>query len=308
MTMALVVILVSSGATGQTVYVFTAGGQPFGDWQREDHWVPFGRPIAGDTAVVPAGKTCRILNSDEVDAACAVLRVEANAPTRATLLVEDQRTLTITDDSVINGTMDLRGALLIGDNLVIRGTGGEIRGSLAALITVTPPGSNWVLTLGNNGPFPGMYAPREESLAVYGRLNLSARLQNDAYVIADVMGPENSLYLSGWSKNAGPHGYWIAEKSGSLVVQCEVTGQGKWQNLYVPGYGTAFITIGHPTFVSGDVLLETGVFIVNQQFCTSGNLLWHSVARQPPEAPGWTEPRIQLGREDFARFGVERCP
>jgi len=271
------------------------------------HWTPPGWPVAGDTAVIPAGKTCRILNSDSVDAQCAVIRVEASGPTRATLLVEDQKTLTITDDSVINGSMDLQGALLIGDNLAIRGTGGEIKGTLAAQIIVTPPGSNWILTLGNNGPFPGMYAPREESLVMHGRMQLGARLQNDAYVIGDMGGDENSLCLSGLSKNAGPNGYWIAETSGSLAVQCEVTGAGKWQIPYVPGWGIARIDINHPTFVSGDVLLETGIFNCQFQFCTTGNLHWQSVARQYPEAPGWTSPSIKLGWLDAARFGVEMC-
>ncbi|MHC4064672.1 MAG: hypothetical protein ACYSUI_09255 [Planctomycetota bacterium] len=288
-------------ATAQTTYTF----QPaLGEWHDPNDWDPFpGPPVAGDTAIIPAATTCRILNSAQ-DAAAAVIELGRSGGDVATLLIERQRTLTITDDSVIDGLVDLRGKLEIGADLEITGEGGEIvgwgdRGELAA------GGDSITLTIAP--ATPSTPPPAEgDSFVIRGALEISVGLQNDAYVIAD----DDDVYLTEVGKSAGSDGFWIARHGGNLDVQTTVTGAGTWQLPYESGYSGGMISLSPDLNVSGEVEIRDGIFQVGEGFCTTGDLLFQSVAKG---GGYYTEPAIEVpniwpqGELRMAQFGVGKC-
>ncbi|MCG3129066.1 MAG: hypothetical protein CHACPFDD_03975 [Phycisphaerae bacterium] len=61
LTVTLTLIAVSATSLAQTTYTFQPSS---GVWDTPGNWDPTGKPVAGDKAIIPSGRTCRIENED----------------------------------------------------------------------------------------------------------------------------------------------------------------------------------------------------------------------------------------------------
>lgn len=133
-----------------------------------------------------------------------------------------------------------------------------------------------------------------------GDLDIQARLINNAYVIADnhdIPGVSfGDLILSTLPKSG--NGFWIAgfdtttNRFGHLRVEIAVTGPGTW---VLADHASAEIRINAPsTALTGDVTIHKGLFTLNADFTTTGNLEFRSI--------GGSAPTITLAQGVIANF------
>jgi hypothetical protein len=273
-----------------------------GAWQNEDNWDT--APDSTKVVCIPAFKTIRIESDDpgyptDVEAkAIHVVHTGFPSQWRAVLILENQTSLTIYEDSSIAGdlVMEHGSALYIADDLTILGNGGEIGGSYDSGTGQDPP---WIADVAGGSAtltLEGVGIERDASLTVRGGLEIQVALDNNAYVVADDLEP---LVLSVNPKTSTVYGHWVAEHHpveswvGELAVDTEVSGVGTWSLV---DDAAARITINAACMELGGVVkLERGILDVNANFWTSGNLLMQSVDGSAPQIV------ISAGRS--TRFG-----
>ncbi|MCG3128864.1 MAG: hypothetical protein CHACPFDD_03760 [Phycisphaerae bacterium] len=98
----LIVVVCTTASSFATTYTFIATS---GLWDDEDNWDPTGKPVSGDTAIIPNGKTCLVQNGNE---AVKIVQVDSGG----TLGIVG-RTLTLgvagdTTSSTVNGLIYLK--------------------------------------------------------------------------------------------------------------------------------------------------------------------------------------------------------
>lgn len=279
-------------AHGQTCdKTFVGGvGEPGMVWQRGVNWNPEEAPNATDVACIPADKVVVVdydiesYSPDAVAEAIVLQGPDGDPLTGGQLLLEGYTSLTLQADSTINGYLQLqpRSQLILANSLKITGNGGQIEGLPGqlgddALITEHAGASRTLQLIGVNN------SSRSTSMVLRGALDVRVGLSNRGYVIADKKDP---LILSTTPKRKYT-GYWIAEydpladEVGHLWVNVEVSGGGTWQ--LVDRDVSATISINAPCpYLTGDVLIENGVFIVNQSFTTTGQAIIRSVGGEQP--------------------------
>lgn len=272
-----------------------------GFWDDTTNWDQGHKPQPGERAVIPSSGTCYIGADDHEEA--DQFHIEG------VLVIPHNGSLTITEDSTIEGTISLQGggqtsraSLLVGADLTITGDGGVIDMVKGSLIDDDGTDTH-TLTLA--GSCTGS-AQRSCSLVVHGHGHIRATLVNDAFVVADTDyncgGRGGDCFLRLMENSKSGSGYWIAESAGGppgwLYVEAETSGSGTW--LLVSDE-EAKIKIDACTSVSGNVLVTHGIFDVDDDFCTTGVLTFDSVGATP------TSPVIDVAASATAEFGVSAC-
>jgi len=267
------VIAVGAAAATGTDFTFTAyyGGA----WDSENNWDPQGYPHAGDTATIPETHTCVIPTGEEE--ACASLNVESGG----TLVIAGTASLTLTEDSTVDGQIDMRvtgfclgdvydcdnlcadpGILHIAESLTITGSGGFIRAGCRKECLV--PGrisaeEDAVLTLAS-GP--------SGVLTVKGHFDLRAELVNNSVVQVDGLSCDNPYTMTLSTEPKSGSGTWRVT-TGYLVVgdDAPVTGSATWE---VDGECAVLRIDEVCTPLSGNVRFIEGTIDVNRSFCSTG--------------------------------------
>lgn len=305
--MTLVVALaIASTPAHATTFTFIGSGGACGcdgNWDDEGDWVGgSGFPGAGDTAIIPAGKECSI--DDEGNQFAAVIDVQGKL-----ILLNDAgegaATLTITDDSTVDGTLriDPEARLIIADDLTITGAGGDIAiGAQSSIVngSIDDNGTAYELTLANEcGANP---LDESCSVMVRGHGQINVKLNNNGIVRADVcvLEPQAAykiLELNNGAKRGS--GNWEAECTGWLEVNTEVTGNGTWRIADGVSNDPATIVVNSCLMgLTGAVQMGAGTLDVNDNFCTTG--LLHYVS-------GSGSPVIKVAAGSTAEFSVDSC-
>ena len=256
LSLIVLVTFATAPAVAQSTYVFIVSD---GYWGNRYHWSPSEIPGPGDSVYIGSGQTCSVIE----DQACASFTV------LGTLQIYPGQSLTITGDSSLTGSLEIRGdesdtaELIIADDLQISG-GGEIEMWSGVIVGAAETDE---LTLKWAGT-------PQDVMRVHGDGEIKVALTNGVYVVGDHAG--GSLRLTEEPKQAtyeefGDHrGSWMAALGGQLSVEVGVTGTGRWD------VGAGTIAIDHCCSVEGDVSVAPGTFLVDSdvQFCTTGKLEW----------------------------------
>lgn len=274
-------------------------GPNFDEWRAHANWFPSGEPDATLNACIPAGKIVVVdeENAPPFPAEAKAIWVQKNQTQgRGAVVIDDGQELWIYQNSYVDGLVEIwprNAALVIADRLTITGNGGEIDGippgpnQAPEANIASPPGLETVATLLGNG------GAREESLVVHGRLNISAGLDNRAYVVAD----DGALRLIGWPKTCNGKGHWVAEtvpntSPGRLEVETTVRGIGRWS---IPTGDQSVIHINAVCDeLRGQFVIDAGTLDIDRNLVTSGRLFLRSVF-------GSTA-RIDVGPSTIANF------
>jgi len=244
------------------------------DWNTPLNW-DNNTPDSTDVACILEGKIATI-QSPGPDRVCKALIIKRVGSSRGTVLILSGLSLIIHGDattpvdSVIDGDLNMatNASLKMARDVTIKGAGGQIIGvHYQPYPTIeSTDGTLRTLTLiGADNKF------RSRSLVVgIEGLTFDVRVDNQAYVVASWGGV---LLNEGGLGN----GFWIAEDHlgvgvdyGVLRVNKAVTGSGSW---LIQGHGEAEIEINAAsTNLSGDFKMTNGVFDVNADFTTTGDL------------------------------------
>lgn len=285
-------------------------------WQNGDNRSPPTAPTSLTTVCIPVDRTAIVVAGTSPDAQAKSLRIDGEPGdplTGGTVIVSKDATLTLYQNSVVNGSLKLqRLAKLYVDTtgqsgpLIITSDGGEIEGDTEhdfpdqQAIILNPAGVNKPLRIS------GVGSEREDSLVVHGGLDIRLNLNNTAYVIADKK--LNPLLLSTTAKKVGVGGHWIAERdpgpqggAGYLKVNAAISGGGDWISVDHAGCIIEFNATCQG--LSGDFAIEQGRLFVNQSILTTGNLTVRSVETgTPPAPPEASEPSISVADGKSAIF------
>lgn len=251
-----------------------------GNWSNGLNWLPagHGKPVDGDDAIIPSGKTCTI----DANEACDSIDVDG------TLEFErEEYSLTIDSNSRIDGALRMSpgGTLIIKGALTIDGTG-EITMSDVDNALINGYDSNAHLTLeGDCGTDP---LDPDCAIDVHGVGTINARLTNNAFVIGEscpVGGGTGSGMVLATNLKDGT-GIWAADHcEGLLVVDVEVDGAGDWYigtSLFPFGGPKTTIRFNVPCLdLTGGFFLTDGEVEVNASICTTGSLLLHDDTSDP---------------------------
>lgn len=260
-------------------------------WHEPSNWEPPVAPTGLQTACIPSDRTAVVEAGATPNAFAKTIRIEGesgNPATGGNVVVESGATITLHGDSVINGSMKLKGdaTLFINPTLssmTITGDGGEIKGDTEGGPTFTPAIIDNVGTQNKGLIITGATSERTRSLVVRGGLDIRVNLNNKAYVVADKK--NNPLLLSVVAKKVGIGGFWIAERDpdhaggyGTLKVNASVKGGGQWTLV---DHHICTIEFNAPCqSLTGDFFIEKGSVDVNDNLITTGNLHWHAI---PPD-------------------------
>ncbi len=292
-----VAALAAQPAAAQTTYT----GPTDGSWHEPTYW-DFGVPNAGIQAVIPSGKSCKIYNGQPAAAADSI-------DVDGTLTIQAQQTLTIDDDSQIDGTVILEGdlspsgaALLIDDDVTITGNGGEIQmWSIYSVIDTT--GSD---TLTLESDCTGTFSV-DCGLSIIGMGEINCALVNNGFVIADYCPPGAgdgcALEINGIPTSGD--GDWQARNYGRLQVEVEITGPGTWRIRHPLNNSSAIIEVNEcHDELTGDVIIENGTLRINEDFCTTGDL---TLASTLLGSLSYSEPAIDVDADKAAWFSWGAC-
>lgn len=283
-------------------------------WTEDDNWNN-GQPDKNKIACIPAGKTVVIdsVLGVPTDAEADLIYIKSDTTNGAgKMTLELDNTLTLfnhTDASQIDGELEVEydGALMADvpgamDDVSIAGKGGVIEGvqfytipgfiktrgscqfgsndgGTCTQASECPLGICTMGTLTVECDASGDQS-REECLVITGALDITAKLVNNAYVVANqrigtdpYIGP---IFLTTHAKSGD--GYWIAEHDtvpnpdtiGLLDVQIAVSGAATW---VVQGHQDVELRLNAAsTSLTGDVQVTNGTFLIRQNFETTGNL------------------------------------
>ncbi len=248
-----------------------------GKWDNDALWSLGHVPDNTERAVIPSTSVCKIRTGDPA-------AVAESIDVQGTLRVEYGNSLTIEDDSTVDGLLELQGDpngetgcdLVIAESLTISGDG-EIYMNHKHVVIDDDGDNTSVLTV---NPDPGGCSPLDPGCAVvlHGGGIIKVAMVNNAFVIADLdwtNGDPDQLCLLEHAKSGS--GYWIAEAEGELAVQVEVTGAGDWAVRSPSGNGPSIDIEVCVSDLSGDVSVTAGKFWLNgASFCTDGDLTWDS--------------------------------
>lgn len=250
-----------------------------GDWGVNDNWSAGHKPTSTEEACIASDQTVTVRTA-QGNQTCAAIHLDG------IVIVQQLRTLTITGDNTfttsnIDGTLKLQqggagagGKPHISGALTIKGVGGDIVGlsnstGSAAILSTS---AHLLTTFGAGGD----NTSRSNSLVIHGLLNISADLENDAFVVAD----DDTLTLSGVDKE-GDGGFWIAENGATLDVGVGVTGDNTWQLVDDADSVIHFFT-DTSTSLGGDFEIEKGTLDVDANIATSGHLTFQTVSGSRP--------------------------
>ena len=237
-----------------------------GDWHLSSNWDgPEGRiPGLGDIAIIPSLSRCHIVQFEIID----LLYIESSG----CLSIEDGGALTLADDVMMSGgrlVIQNNAQLFIWNDILIWGDGGRIQLAGGTINPVEESNIhqltiNWMKTI---------VSPI--SLGGYGTINVA--FHNKGLVFAAT--PGKALVLDKYDKIAthdpyNPGGLWSANNGGILNVKTKVSGSGQWQivGIHPEDEGCAIIICSPCLYLSGDVRLFNGLFIVEQPFHSTGYL------------------------------------
>jgi len=243
------------------------------DWNTLSNWTLGLRPTATDVVCIQAGKLALIQTSGP-DGVCKALIVNRVGSSRGVVNILVNKSLTIFGDAItpVNSIVD--GDLVLGDNtrlklgndLTIKGSGGRIRGNPYSVNAKIESTDATLRTLTLEG---ASTTNRGKSLVADLGLVFDVALVNKAFVVANW---GNTEINEGGSGN----GNWVAERYpfngqyGILHVNTAITGSGSW---LIQTHDEAEIQINAAcTALSGDFAMTDGVFNVNANFTTTGDL------------------------------------
>jgi hypothetical protein len=252
-----------------------------GVWNDPDNWEDSeeqpGIPEAGDTAIIPEGKTCTI-DADEAEA--QIVNVESFS----ILYITQGAKLTIYDgtaeDCTITGLISFiakegqsdPGEIHCYNNVSFAGGGNlyatsGVKGRLTSRVVSDVPTT---LTVAFNN-------------VIQGYFDLEAALVNNGEV--RVGGSGDVMRLMSHPKTAGSSAFWIAEGLGKIQVDAEVSGTGQWQ-LDVNSTGNPELEINATcTDLDGYVRIGGGTMDVNASFCTTSDVEYYGGTINVASAP-----------------------
>lgn len=261
-----------------------------GDWDLGSNWSEGHEPTSSEVACIPPGKTAHISVNDNKEA--EAIWVKASGPTLGRLeIIGDNAqptSLKIFADSRVDGELVLRAAprLIIDGSVTIDGTGQILL--IPELSSEHPSilGSGTLPELTLKGKNAGTWTPddwddRTNTLLLYGGGMIDVALVNKAHVstweeesLQRSYGADATLTIN---KSAKGDGFWIAEINsgdaridvGILDFKAQVTEDGTW--VVVDSAAEIRINAAS-TSLTGDVLVYDGMFLVRQNFETTGDL------------------------------------
>lgn len=263
-----VFVICAGVAANATVYTF----QPqTGEWSNPDNWYPPGRPGYGDTAIIPAGKTCIISQSDaEITTlelgSLAVVRVE----NRILSVGPDEGQITLNNGALWFLGMD--GQLRVG-RVNVSGTGLIYTDAgIPAKVTIQPISTEVEghLTLG-------------QGVEMLACATIRVHLKNDGRILADA---SNRCVFVGAEENQTPlriSGSGQFRASGLCAPQgvlrfgrCQTDPQTPFQGLWEAGpLGRIEVLAEAESGWKGcahNVRVSEGVLQFDASFATSGHL------------------------------------
>ncbi len=282
-----VLVFAANKSAAQTCDKTFTNGASTGVWQTGGNWFPAAEPTATDHVCIPAGYSVLIDDASPNTAVAESIAIEATQTTRGILTIDFDRQLTISQNSVIDGTLNIYprgGRLIITADLTITGDGGEIKGIAPVDSSQNPSAA---ITKTGSSPYPILTLtaanhsiPNVSGLLVHGRLLIDASLHNySGRVEAD----NGELLLEGEYMTA-TKGVWAASApitpAGILVVNNEVKGSGLWE-LTQQEDATIEIQADCPD-LNGQVKLQKGLFRVREDFITTGKLTMQSILGSSP--------------------------
>jgi hypothetical protein len=286
MKLATVCLIAALVAFAGTVAVANAANNTFTEgvnnfWDTPGNWSLGQPPTTSDHAIIPDAENC-VIRSAGSDAVAESFEIAA-----ASLTIEAGRKLTITEDSLLEGLLTIKGSGGSIGALVIDGTvailslgangfghitleGGKITGTGSDHLTVTDD----------------LFS---QDLDITGYGEISVPLTSNVPVIAT--GSGKTLYLKDHAMSGSDSDtVWGTLGSGTLQVDVVISGSGGWRAL-----GGGEIILNEATCVTGDVEVDDGTFTFNDSFCTTG------------EMAKWRDGTIQVAQSKAAVFSVSSC-
>lgn len=300
-----------------------------GDWMDEDNWDPSGEPSSSDVACIPADKTA-VIEFDDGVAESLWIKADEEDTGRVEVIgdriVAESASLTLgtagpssPTDSIIDGELALifDAHLKIKGQITMTGTGKVFLYPDAPGINIATIDSGALyatLTLeGEHAYSWTLYQCQDRSdttLTVMGGGEINVPLVNEAHVTTweedfDLlrMLADRELTINESSSGGG---CWVAEVNpdddgryggdvGILDVRANISGAGNW---ILHTDKDAEIRINSTVNTDGNVLIENGTFLVNENFTTEGELEFYEYA------PGPRDSRIIVSSGHVARFNA----
>jgi hypothetical protein len=264
-----------------------------GFWDVGSDWFLGHSPTSTEVAIIGGGQECfvRVTPQSPVGAIQIAAHVVDGENVDETKITLDDANLTILGDSTIDGTLIVRmdAKLLIGADLTISGSGDIdiAQADEPGVWQITYPdevNDAYVLTLEDDcsaqqSPCNQVDLEDDCAIVLHGNGAVFVELENNAIVSGDgcavlESGDFDGLRLVGREKYGC--GIWRAEGGGALEVRTEVRGGGKWI-VDGPWNGNCDTTIRVQECLlnlTGPVNVIEGQLLVEETFCTTGNLTW----------------------------------
>jgi hypothetical protein len=288
MRVATVCLIAALVAFAGAVAVANAANNTFTEGPDDNYWDTNGNwsldhpPTTSDHAIIPDAENC-VIRSAGSDAVAESFEIAA-----ASLTIEAGRKLTITEDSLLEGLLTIKGSGGSIGALVIDGT--------VAILSVGLDGHSHIVLEG--GKITGTGSDHVTVIAdgigqafdITGYGEISVPLTStDVPVIAT--GSGKTLYLKDHAMSASDSDtVWGTLSSGTLQVDVVISGSGAWR-----AWGGGGIILNEATCVTGDVEVDDGTFTFNDSFCTTG------------EMAKWQDGTIQVAQSKAAVFSVSSC-
>jgi len=317
-------------------------------WHIQQNWSD-GVPDATKDAIIPSGQTCVIHNSQGHAYAKTINLGGTLIVDKRNLTLGDQDYPYSATTSTIDGLLlidagDDEGVyarLKISGEHTIVGTNGIIQMAYETpepeddpvrAIIVQDTSNDDLLILDHTCAGD---VSRDCGLSLTGTGEVRVQLDNRSFVVADFDHWDYRLHLTNRPKTSTAKGYWICENGGTMAIETTVTGCGDWRSVDVNCTDACTVRRGigcGGTFIipwqsdgcvsgTGDVTLQAGcglyddhqLKVQDNQFSTSGRLLWQSLEGQGGEASFISNPAILVFPDAIARFncsgtGCESCP
>ncbi len=259
-------------------------------WTTAANWSRGHMPTSNEVACIPAGMHAVADRMDLGDPgpahlSCLAVIIERDGEVWGTVAIDYGRSLTIREHSRVDGRFVLIGVLKIDGDLTIAGAeglfhaGGHGGGGGGIVSTQTNP--LYTLTLqGDDNSDP------TTSLSLRGVLDVQVPVVNNAFVVGDFDGGEYAMTMH---EEVSGNGHWMADAQfdgggyGRLVFKKQITGSADFSVIGDRPEASIEIAAGAAsTTLTGDVTIDTGTFIVNDDFTTTGNLTMESVGGLAP--------------------------
>ncbi len=229
-------------------------------WGNAENWSPAGVPDGSDAVLIPEGETCVIHNGGS-DAVAELVDVEG------LLTIEQSRTLTFTEDSVVTGTLTVNGGGTLDMDGELTLYGENSSGSGGTLVVSRSGGAS---TISGDGAIL-VEAGSVDPGHLYGVGVVNVEVDNDGKV--EAFGSESDVLI--FNAAIDGSGEWWATYGTHLIVAGGATGDGTFRTA---GSGSGATNLNLFIFrtvevcFNADFEVPRGTISAETDLCTTGDV------------------------------------